>query len=162
MHAEVELLDGDPLRVRDLDSENGTLLIRQGREFPIKQEVVFLNDTLRFGEVALAARDVIDILKTAAQQDVARPDVAARAAPAAAAIRTGSAGTVTFRTWRSAPGRARAAKRGAAAKLQRAILESSGSPHGDVSIARHGGRFHHSAEHHFPQGQLRRRNTDGP
>lgn len=85
MHAEVELLDGDRLRVRDLDSENGTLLIRQGREFPIKQEVVFLNDTLRFGEVALAARDVIDILKTAAQQDVATPDVAARAAPAAAA-----------------------------------------------------------------------------
>lgn len=40
-----------------------TLLIRQGREFPIKQEVVFLNDTLRFGEVALAARDVIDILR---------------------------------------------------------------------------------------------------
>jgi hypothetical protein len=85
MHAEVELLDGDRLRVRDLDSENGTLLIRQGREFPIRQEVVFLNDTLRFGEVALAARDVIDILKTAAQQDVATPDVAARAAPAAAA-----------------------------------------------------------------------------
>jgi hypothetical protein len=88
MHAEVELLDGDRLRVRDLDSENGTLLIRLGREFPIKQEVVFLNDTLRFGEVALAARDVIDILKTAAQQDVATPDVAARAAPAAAGAGT--------------------------------------------------------------------------
>ncbi|MBF6560053.1 MAG: FHA domain-containing protein [Candidatus Binataceae bacterium] len=67
MHAEIELLEGDRLRVRDLDSDNGIVLIRQGREFPIKQEVVLLNDTLRFGEVALAVRDVIEILKNAVQ-----------------------------------------------------------------------------------------------
>jgi hypothetical protein len=72
-HAEIELLDGDRLRVRDLGSQNGSFLIRQGREFPLAQEVVFLNDTLRFGEVALAARDVIDILKAAIKQDSAEP-----------------------------------------------------------------------------------------
>jgi len=87
IHAEVELLDGDRLRVRDLQSQNGTVLVRQGREFPVTQEVVFLNDTLRFGEVALAAREVIEVLKTAARQVpfAAPPKAVAGAARAAAA-----------------------------------------------------------------------------
>jgi len=66
-HAEIELLDGDRLRVRDLGSQNGTTLIRQGREFPVQRELVFANDTLRFGEVAVAARDVIEIVKAASK-----------------------------------------------------------------------------------------------
>ncbi len=86
MHAEVELREGDRLWVHDLGSQNGTVLIRQGREFPLTQEVVFSNDTLRFGEVALSARDVIEILKAAATKDsAATPDVAAAAAAAPAA-----------------------------------------------------------------------------
>ncbi len=86
MHAEVELREGDRLWVHDLGSQNGTVLIRQGREFPLSQEVVFLNDTLRFGEVALSAREVIEVLKAAAKQDSsATPDVAGAAAPAAGA-----------------------------------------------------------------------------
>jgi hypothetical protein len=81
-HAEIELLNDDRLRVRDLGSQNGTALIRQGREFPLAQEVVFLNDTIRFGEVALAAREVFDILKAAMVRDFAeRKDGAPAPAP---------------------------------------------------------------------------------
>src|SRR5579863_10560893 len=57
-HAEIELVGSDRIRVFDLNSANGTVLIRQGREFPVAQEVALMGDTLRFGEVALAARDI--------------------------------------------------------------------------------------------------------
>lgn len=88
-HAEIELRDGDRLWVRDLGSQNGTVLIRQGREFPLGQELVFLGDTIRFGEVALAVSDVIDILKKAAKQhSAATPEVAnPAAAPAAGGMK---------------------------------------------------------------------------
>ncbi len=43
--------------VRDLGSQNGTVLLRQGREFRLGEETIFLTDTLRFGEVSLLARD---------------------------------------------------------------------------------------------------------
>ena len=76
-HAEIELVGSDRIRVFDLNSANGTVLIRQGREFPVAQEVALMGDTLRFGEVALAARDIIEILKTAAKQDAAPADAAA-------------------------------------------------------------------------------------
>lgn len=74
IHAEVQLLEGDRLRVKDLGSQNGTILIRQGHEFPVKEEqTAFLNDLLKFGEVTLAARDLIDLLKNAAAKDGAPP-----------------------------------------------------------------------------------------
>jgi pSer/pThr/pTyr-binding forkhead associated (FHA) protein len=38
-HAEIELRADDTLLVRDLGSQNGTVLIRKGREFPLNQEV---------------------------------------------------------------------------------------------------------------------------
>lgn len=102
IHAEVELLDGDRLRVRDLQSQNGTVIIRQGREFPVTQEVVFLNDTLRFGEVALAAKEVIEVLKAAPRRvPAATPPKAvagaARAAAGAGAFVRCECGTVKVR-----------------------------------------------------------------
>lgn len=50
--------------VRDLGSQNGTVLLRQGREFKLGEETIFLTDTLRFGEVTLAARDVFEALSS--------------------------------------------------------------------------------------------------
>ena len=96
-HAEIELVGADRIRVSDLNSANGTMLIRQGRDFPITNEVVLLNDTVRFGEVALAARDIIDILKTAAKQDAAPPEAAAPAAAGVLAFVRCGCGTVKTR-----------------------------------------------------------------
>lgn len=57
------------LLVRDLGSQNGTVLLRKGREFPLTEEVVFPTDTLRFGEVAISAREVLNILKSSGEQE---------------------------------------------------------------------------------------------
>ncbi|MGC1677893.1 MAG: FHA domain-containing protein [Candidatus Binataceae bacterium] len=85
-HAEVQLLENDRLRVKDLGSQNGTVLIRQGREFPVKDEqTAFLSDLLKFGEVTIAARDLIDLLKEAAAP-VAAGARAAAPQPAAAVL----------------------------------------------------------------------------
>ncbi|HUY27147.1 MAG TPA: FHA domain-containing protein [Candidatus Binataceae bacterium] len=91
-HAEIALLDGDRLMVRDLGSQNGTRFLRQGREFPVREEVVFLSDLLRFGDVTVAARDLIDLLKSRSPEmesprPVARGQFAAPARGAAALIR---------------------------------------------------------------------------
>lgn len=87
-HAEVQLLENDRLRVKDLGSQNGTVLIRQGREFPVKDEqTAFLSDLLKFGEVTIAARDLIDLLKEAAAPAAAGARAAAPQAAAAALIR---------------------------------------------------------------------------
>ncbi|MGH7906559.1 MAG: FHA domain-containing protein [Candidatus Binataceae bacterium] len=77
-HAEIDLLDGDRLLIHDLGSQNGTTLIRQGREFRIGEETVLIGDLVRFGEVTLTVKDVIDALRAAAAREAA-----ARPAPAA-------------------------------------------------------------------------------
>lgn len=66
--------------VRDLGSQNGTVLLRQGREFRLGEETIFLTDTLRFGEVSLLAREVFEALSSSAGEPAA-PPVAARRAP---------------------------------------------------------------------------------
>jgi pSer/pThr/pTyr-binding forkhead associated (FHA) protein len=84
-HAEVELRGDGSLLVRDLGSQNGTVLLRKGREFPLTEEVVFPTDTLRFGEVAISAREVLNILKSSGEQDSpAQPEL--KAAPAGAGV----------------------------------------------------------------------------
>ncbi len=87
-HAEVQLLEGDRLRVKDLGSQNGTVLVRQGREFPVKDEqTAFLTDLLKFGEVTIAARDLIDLLKdTSAPAAQGASSSAAAPQPSAAAL----------------------------------------------------------------------------
>lgn len=86
-HDEVQLLEGDKLRVKDLGSQNGTIVLRQGREFPVKDEqTVFVNDLLKFGEVTVAARDLVDLLKDAVAQSAGGAHAAAAPPPAAAAL----------------------------------------------------------------------------
>ncbi len=89
-HAEVELRGDDTFLVRDLGSQNGTVLIRKGREFPLTEEVVFPTDTLRFGEVAISAREVLNILKSSADQKLAaRPELKNAPAGAGGFVRCG-------------------------------------------------------------------------
>jgi len=64
VHAEILMVGNDRMLVRDLGSQNGTVLLRQGREFKLGEETIFLTDTLRFGEVTLAARDVFEALSS--------------------------------------------------------------------------------------------------
>lgn len=63
--------------VRDLNSQNGTILLRQGREFRLGEESVFLTDTLRFGQVALPAREIFEALSSSVKEPTPAP-VAAR------------------------------------------------------------------------------------
>ncbi|HUA34226.1 MAG TPA: FHA domain-containing protein [Candidatus Binataceae bacterium] len=62
VHAEIVILGTDRMLVRDLGSQNGTVLLRQGREFKLGEETIYLTDTLRFGEVTLLAREVYEAL----------------------------------------------------------------------------------------------------
>jgi pSer/pThr/pTyr-binding forkhead associated (FHA) protein len=62
VHAEIVIIGKDRMVVRDLGSQNGTILLRQGREFHLGEETIYLSDTLRFGEVTLAAREVFEAL----------------------------------------------------------------------------------------------------
>ena len=64
VHAEILMVGNDRMLVRDLGSQNGTVLLRQGREFKLGEETIFLTDTLRFGEVTLGARDVFEALSS--------------------------------------------------------------------------------------------------
>jgi len=48
--------------VRDLGSQNGTVLVRVGREIKLGEETVSAGDTLRFGEITIPAREIFDAL----------------------------------------------------------------------------------------------------
>jgi len=67
--------------VRDLDSQNGTVLLRQGREFRLGEETIFLTDTLRFGEVTLPAREVFEALSKSVEEPAPAPAAARKAPP---------------------------------------------------------------------------------
>jgi pSer/pThr/pTyr-binding forkhead associated (FHA) protein len=83
VHAEILILGSDRMLIRDLGSENGTVLFRQGREFRLGEETIFLTDTLRFGEVTLLAREVFEALSNASESAAPAPaPAAARPAPA--------------------------------------------------------------------------------
>ncbi len=92
-HAEVELRSDGSFMVRDLGSQNGTVLIRKGREFPLTEEVVFLSDTLRFGEVAIPVEEVLNMVKNSAAPPANPPPIARAAAGAGGFVRCGC-GTV--------------------------------------------------------------------
>ncbi|HVA84658.1 MAG TPA: FHA domain-containing protein [Candidatus Binataceae bacterium] len=81
VHAEILIVGRDRMLVRDLGSQNGTVLLRQGREFRLGEETIFLTDTLRFGEVTLLAREVFEALSNSVEEPAPAPAVA-RQAPA--------------------------------------------------------------------------------
>lgn len=81
VHAEILIVDGDRMLVRDLGSQNGTVLLRQGREFRLGEETIFLTDTLRFGEVTLQAREVFEALSNSVDQPAPPAPAIVRPAP---------------------------------------------------------------------------------
>ena len=68
--------------VRDLGSQNGTVMLRQGREFRLGEETIFLTDTLRFGEVTLQAREIFEALSNSVEQPAPVPAAAQQVPPA--------------------------------------------------------------------------------
>jgi pSer/pThr/pTyr-binding forkhead associated (FHA) protein len=73
VHAEILMVGKDRLLVRDLGSQNGTVLVRQGREFRLGEETIFMTDTLRFGEVTLLAREVFEALSNSVEERTPAP-----------------------------------------------------------------------------------------
>jgi pSer/pThr/pTyr-binding forkhead associated (FHA) protein len=89
VHAEIVILGTDRMLVRDLGSQNGTVLLRQGREFRLSEETIYLSDTLRFGEVTLLAREVFEALSGSSEEPapaVARPAAAKKPSSGGAAL----------------------------------------------------------------------------
>jgi pSer/pThr/pTyr-binding forkhead associated (FHA) protein len=80
VHAEITILGVDRMHVRDLGSQNGTVLMRQGREFRLGEETIYLSDTLRFGEVTFLAREIFEALSAPAVSPEPAP-APKRAAP---------------------------------------------------------------------------------
>ncbi len=90
VHAELWFVDSDSLRIRDLGSQNGTRIIRQGREFVLGEETAVSGDQICFGEVKISASDVINALRSSAAapapsrtDDTPRPASPNPAAPGA-------------------------------------------------------------------------------
>lgn len=59
IHAEVWMDSNGALMVADRGSSNGTLVIRDGVEFPARPEALRLSDQVRFGRVTLTMREVV-------------------------------------------------------------------------------------------------------
>lgn len=63
LHAEISLLEGEKLLVRDCNSRNGTEIIQGGQSRRIAQDIASASDTLRFGEVTVAASEIITAVR---------------------------------------------------------------------------------------------------
>lgn len=78
LHAEVNLLDNGGLFVTDCNSSNGTFLHRDGAPRQIRQETIRASDQIQFGNVVIAASDLIAVAQTAATPQ--RPQALPRSA----------------------------------------------------------------------------------
>lgn len=64
LHAELTFIGDGRLLLTDCNSTRGTYLVRgDGREKRLRQELISPLDQLRFGEVQLAVRDLIEALR---------------------------------------------------------------------------------------------------
>jgi hypothetical protein len=63
LHAELTVLDDGKLSLVDRGSSNGTLLIRQGKTRPIREEILQLTDRIRFGTVELGVNDLLEAIR---------------------------------------------------------------------------------------------------
>jgi hypothetical protein len=62
-HAEIWLSESGVLMMADEGSSNGTTLIRGGRGFPLLTEALSPSDRVRFGEVELGVKDLVDAVE---------------------------------------------------------------------------------------------------
>jgi hypothetical protein len=62
-HAEMWMDEDGTLMLADRDSSNGTQIIRAGQTFPLKVAAVLPTDQIRFGEIALQVKDLVDAIE---------------------------------------------------------------------------------------------------
>jgi pSer/pThr/pTyr-binding forkhead associated (FHA) protein len=63
LHAEISLLDGEKLFIRDCNSRNGTEIIHSGQTRRIAEDTANASDTLRFGTVTMAASELVTAIR---------------------------------------------------------------------------------------------------
>jgi hypothetical protein len=63
VHAELWLADDGSLIMADSGSSNGTVVIRDGLSFPLRQDVMLLTDQIRFGTVVLGVNEIVDAVQ---------------------------------------------------------------------------------------------------
>jgi len=63
IHAEVTVVDGGRLFLTDRQSSNGTFVIRGGTARQVQQEKLLDSDTVQFGEVTIAVRDLLTAIR---------------------------------------------------------------------------------------------------
>ena len=62
-HAELTIVGGDKLFLTDCHSRNGTILLKDGREISIRQEFLYPDDLLRFGDVEMSVKEILKAIK---------------------------------------------------------------------------------------------------
>lgn len=75
LHAEISLSDRAQIVLTDLRSQNGTVILRDGKTIEVRTEILQPTDEVRFGSITLAARDIIQTIerKKPGALSVARP-----------------------------------------------------------------------------------------
>lgn len=61
-HAELRVLENGKLMLEDLDSTNGTVLVRDGQTRKIQEAEIFARDLVRFGEAEIGVEDLLAAL----------------------------------------------------------------------------------------------------
>jgi len=63
-HAELSFLDGGKVLLTDCKSTNGTYrILGDGRAVRVHHELIAATDTLRFGQITLSARELLETLR---------------------------------------------------------------------------------------------------
>ena len=70
-HAELAVLDNGRLFLTDCRSANGSRILRGGTPVEVRQEMLAWNDTLQFGDVTLAVREIAAALSAAGLSNMA-------------------------------------------------------------------------------------------
>lgn len=82
LHAQLTVGDSDELLLTDCGSTNGTFLVRaNGVEEAVSQARVALNETVKFGSVAVTARDLVDLVRKLGRVKTPPPPRPASATP---------------------------------------------------------------------------------
>ena len=61
IHAEIELLENESLLLTDCNSTQGTFIFHNGSYKEIKQQIISKNDILKFGNILMPVKDILDI-----------------------------------------------------------------------------------------------------
>jgi len=62
-HAELSYLDNGKLYLTDCHSSNGTAIVARDGEIPVRQTLVSPTQTLRFGDVVLEVKEILEAIR---------------------------------------------------------------------------------------------------